>query len=91
MAILKSVRSNEGIDVQVLFVFWKPGVCCLLQYGAMPKISCPFFVRSEKALVKIYKAESLSLEALVNINSSAANSHFTEKKCVFIQHLPAQY
>lgn len=54
-AILKIVRSNEGIDVQVLFVSWRPGACCLFQYGVVPKISCPFLGDVRKHLLSYIK------------------------------------
>lgn len=54
-AILKSVSSNEGIDVQILFVSWRPEACCLFQYSVVPKISCPFLGDVRKHLLSSIK------------------------------------
>ena len=49
------VRSNKGIDVQVLFVCWRPGAGCLFQYGVVPQISCPFLRDMRKHLLNYIK------------------------------------
>lgn len=49
------VRNNKGIDVQVLYVSWRPGAGCLFQYGVMTKIICPFLRDMRKHLLNCIK------------------------------------